>query len=313
VSQPEFTKALSAGYVFLRVDLPAATPAAVALREQNDRLRERYGVTVYPTLLVLAPSGDKLAKIDVTKPTTGESYLAAVIAAVREMHDLIGLPSLPSVDAGGKLAPAPSSKGPFAPVKPTSITSSLLSAGWRGIATVGVGVLVAGVLFWLVWRNWATPQPVPRPAGLAARIADAASGLPTYEEIITWPKDRVRMITLRLAELEGYFAELQPPDSDADILLKRRTLSPIEGIVCCAGANAGVIPVKRIRELFGMMNAEGAKKGWFVAPLGFAAEARTYAEKHQLQLIDGHLLMARLRDIPPVELPNVTRNPWTRE
>lgn len=82
--------------------------------------------------------------------------------------------------------------------------------------------------------------------------------------------------------------------------------------MCCAGGNAGVIPAKRIRELVGLLTADGVKQGWFIAPMGFAAEARAYAEKHGVKLIDCQRLVGLLHELPPVAIPSVTRQPWAR-
>src|SRR5262245_8547098 len=56
--QTEFLHAFMGDFVFLRLDFPTHAPQPAEVREQNTRLRARYGVTVYPTLLVLSPAGE---------------------------------------------------------------------------------------------------------------------------------------------------------------------------------------------------------------------------------------------------------------
>lgn len=312
-SQPEFSRALGAGYVFLRVDLPAHNADQATSHASNYKLRERLGVTVYPALLVLAETGEKLAKIELARPRNGEGYVGRVVASVREMHDLLGLPPLPRAAGETESASAMTMNRPAAAVTPEQVTLRLLSAGWGVISAVGTGLFAMAFLFWLLWRNWARNEPARPPVTtIAHRISEAASGLPTYDEIVKWPKERVVVVAAGLGESEGYMAEFQRPGSDKEIVFKKIGEPGAQGYVCCAGANAGVITVKRIRELIGMLTADGVRTGWFVAPLGFAAEARAYAEKHGLKLIDGHRLVALLHELPPVAVPSVTRQPWAR-
>lgn len=305
---PEFLSTFGDAYVFLQVDFPNRIPVALTVREQNVRLRERYGVTVYPTLLLIAATGEKMAVIDLTKPRSGENYRAHIIAAVREAHDLLGQKPLAASSAEPSLA-----SRPVTPVAPTVVTSGLLAAGWHILTAAGTGILIGAGLLWLLWRNWSTPSPPARPASIADRISEAASGLPTYAEIITWPKDRVIAIATGLAEAGGYVTEIPPDSDDKDIVFKLPGDARTHGVICCAGGNEGVITVKRVRELFGTVTVDGLQHGWFVAPMGFAADARAYADHHKVRLIDGHSLLASLRDLPPVNISAVvTREPWSR-
>lgn len=308
--QGDFVAAFQARYVLLRVDL---TDHNASLREPNALLRERHGVTVYPTLLILSPTGENLAKLDLSRPAAGESYSARVIAAVREMNDLLGLPPLPA--AANAIAPAPAATAhrPVRAVTPGQMTTSLLSAGWGIITAVGTGLVITVTLLWLVWRNGSRSGVERRPVGMAERISEAASGIPTLPEIMTWPKERVAVIAAGLAESEGYLTELAGEDdgSGCDLRLRKLGEPGVQGLVCCAGAKAGVVTAKRVRELFGLMAAEGAPFGWFVSPMGFSAEARIFADEHRIRLSDGHRLLAQLHELPPVALPKVVaRTPW---
>jgi hypothetical protein len=308
--QGDFVAAFQARYVLLRVEL---TDHNSSIRDPNTLLRERLGVTVYPTLLILSTAGENLAKLDLARPAAAEAYSARVIASVREMHDLLGFAPLPAETASVASTPATTAHRPVRAVTPGQVTTSLLSAGNGILSAIGSGLVFAVVLLWLLWRRSSRPGPERRSAGMAERISEAASGVPTLPEIMAWPKERVAVIAAGLAESEGYLTEIdgEGAGGGSDIRLRKLGEPGVQGLVCCAGAKVGVVTAKRVRELQGQMAAEGATFGWFVAPMGFSAEARRFADEHRIRLSDGHRLLAQLHELPPVVLPKVvTRTPW---
>lgn len=308
--QGDLVAAFRARYVLLRVELADHNSS---FRDPNALLRERLGVTVYPTLLILSSTGENLAKLDLSRPPAVETYSARVIAAVREMNDLLGFSSLPVETAALAPAPATTSHRPTRAVTPGQMATSLLSAGWGIVTAAGTGLVVMVTLLWLVWRNWSRSGTAGRPAGMAERISEAASGIPTLPEIMTWSRERVAVVAAGLAESEGYLTELNPEGGgdDCDLRLRKLAEPGVQGLVCCVGAKGGLVTAKQVRELFGMMTAEGAPFGWFVAPLGFSIEARIFADEHRIRLSDGQRLLAQLHELPPVALPKVvTRTPW---
>jgi len=306
----DFVATFQSRYVLLRVDLPDhnGTP-----RDPHARLREKLGVTVYPTLLILSAAGESLAKIDLSRPPAAESYVAHVIAAVREMHDLLGFAPLAPVPGVMAAIPASTTHRPVRAVTPGQVADSLLSAGWGIVSAVGTGLVVMITLLWLLWRKGSRPRTPSRRIGMAQRISEAASGIPTLAEITHWPKERVVVVAAGLAESEGFLTELRAEvaNDEADIRLRKPGEPDVQGLICCLGAKTGLVTAKRVRELFGLMTVEGVSQGWFVAPLGFSAEARVFAERHRIRLYDGPRLLAQLHELPPVELPKVvTRAPW---
>ncbi len=62
----------------------------------------------------------------------------------------------------------------------------------------------------------------------------------------------------------------------------------------------GMVGIKPIRELFGVMAHESAGKGIFMATSGFTAEARQFAAEHKdkLFLIDGEKFLSMLAKLP---------------
>ncbi len=303
---PDFVNAFTGEFVFLRLEFATRTAIAPELREQNNRLRERFGVTTYPSVLVLSAAGNVVGVVDLVKPQAGDTYRARVIAAVREVRDLLALRP-PESEPDPALAATPAAtESPARPAATASAVTAGLSAARRLVTSaLGLGVAIAAVLFWLVWRNWkGRAVPVPK-FSMAARISDAASGIPTAAELAEWPKDRICALLAGLAESDGYRAQMQPAGSDTDLVLKRGADARPRVLVCCVAGRAGLVPAKRLRELFGSLTAEGVETGWFVAPAGFSHDARAYAAERQLVLIDAERLLAQLRDLPPLVLPKV--------
>lgn len=312
---PDFVNAFTGDYIFLRLDFASRTPLPAELREQNAQLRARYEVTVYPTLLVLSPAGTLLARIDLTKQQAGNSYRNRVIAAVREARDALAArppppdpPPAAPVKAGPRPAGAPVAATTGARPAAQSFMSSALTASLysaRGLIMIAVsaGAVVAAFLLWLVWRKRALPSAAAA-SSMADRISNAASGLPTLAEIAAWPKERVQAVVAGLAETDGYVVD-DRTGSDADLALNRPGESHPRVLVVCAAGSSGVVPAKRVRELFGTMTAEGVDVGWWVAPAGFSSEARAFANEHQLLLFDADRLLAQIGSLPPLLVTKV--------
>ena len=106
-------------------------------------------------------------------------------------------------------------------------------------------------------------------------------------------------------EVEGYQAEIAPAGSDKDIVLRRVGGGRGQVLILCAGCEVGEVSLKPVREFFATMTLEGVDTGWYVAPAGFTAEAKSFAAQHKIQLIDGPGLTNQLRDLPPLVLPKV--------
>lgn len=307
---PEFQTAFAADFVFLRLDYTTRVQLPAELREQNAKLRERYGVTAYPTLLVLRDNGEPLGAVDLQKEQPGDSYRARMIAAVAEARDLLKprpapapaavpvAPAAPAPVEAAKPAAAPAA----APADP-AVMSSLYSARWLLTGGVVAGLAVSGLLFWLVWRNRAAPPATPR-AAISERISDAASGLPTEEDLKVWPRAKLARLIGAMAETDGYQG-LPRQGGDVDLALKRTGENRVRVLVACAEPGRGQVGAKAVRELFASLTAEGVSVGWFVAPGGFGPDARAYGNEHGLLLIDGPKLQAMLRDLPPLLVTKV--------
>ncbi|MBI5692363.1 MAG: restriction endonuclease [Verrucomicrobia bacterium] len=313
-NHPDFVGQFTADFVFLRLDYSSRTPPPPAIREQNQQLRERYGVTTYPTLLVVEPDGDLLATVDLLKPVPGETYRDRVIAAVAETRESLKTrpPSPPKVpepvppagaEAAGPAVARPAPTGGAA--EAVEVTSSLFAARWALVVGLLAGLAGIGGLLWYVWHRGVLPKGGRPEQEMKQRISDAASGLPTPAEMNDWPRARVATLVAAYLEADGYRVELVRPAIDKDIALRREGAETPQVLVRCAGSEQGVVSVKLVRELLGTLAAEGVETGWVVAPAGFAREARTFAAQHGLRLIDAAELIERLRDLPPLLLPKI--------
>lgn len=304
---PEFVNAFRARYVMLHVDFPVRSSQPPEMVEQNEKLRSRYGVHDYPALLILSATGEKLGEVAIADAAPGNAFRGRLLAAVTAAHPLpepTAAAPTPAPAPGPVVAPPPTEIH----VAPAEVTSGLTMARWLVASALIVGILVAAVMLfvlWLVLRKFNKPAALTQQSSMASRIDHAASGLPTHEEIAAWPKDTLCRVITRLAEREGFVVEPQRRGSDKDLLLKRPGNPLPEVIVCCVTGSAGVIPTRKIREMVGMLAADDVQAGWFIAPMGFSLDACTYAEQHNIRLIDGAGVLEQLSDLPTFALPKV--------
>lgn len=315
---PDFINAFTGDFVFLKLDYPRGNPVPVKISDELLELRDRYQVTTYPTLLILSPAGDEVARVDLTKSPAGLSFRERVIAAVRDTRDSVpplprrnGEPESSSQSAAGEAVatasqsatpPTPgSASAGAAPVSPTA--PAMMNAG-----SLIFAALVAGgafVLFFL-WRLWRQPR-VGRSGEVVEftdRIEAAADGMPSAAEMASWSKERLAGVVAALAEFDDYKTKARPAGSDVDLELRRRDDVSPRVLVACS-AQPAPVATKRLRELFATMTAEGVALGWYVSPSGFAPDAEAYAQAHGISLLTAGTLHNLMRDVPPVSLPRV--------
>lgn len=301
---PGFLETFSADHVLLHVDLSGRTALPQDVLDRHASLCVTLEVKAFPALLLLSPAGAPLGRLDLTQAPAEGDYRAWVIAGVIALEDKLAQAAV--------VASKPAPKRPAAAAKSDNVSakSSALFTWLFSTRAVLAGALVLGlatalVLLWLVWRNWAAkPQPTVE-GEMTQRISDAASGLPSQQELLAWPRARLARLVAAYMESEGYQAELTPAGSDKDIVLRRAGAGPGQVIIVCAGSESGEVALKPVRELLATMTLEGVDSGWYIAPAGFSAEAKNFAAQHKIQLIDGPTLVGQLRDIPPLIMPKV--------
>lgn len=72
-SSPEFAKVVGNDFIFVEVDFPMNTQLPSAEAQQNATLKQKYGVTGYPTVIVLSPSENFIAETGY-RPGGGQAY-----------------------------------------------------------------------------------------------------------------------------------------------------------------------------------------------------------------------------------------------
>ena len=312
-SHPDFINAFTGDFVFLKLDFPTRAPVVPEQLDKNNRLRERLGVTAYPTLLVLSQEGNVVAQVDLVNPPAGDSYRDRVIAAVRRTRDALvaaGTPTPPAAAAESETKSPDEVPAPLPP-PPPGVVSSLGKASAIVFGGIAAGLLLAAVGWWFIWRERRAVQKGDHRAatGLAERISDAASGLPSVAEMAGWPKGKLRAVVAGLAEADGYGVTTRPVGGEADIELTRpRAAKPSVLVVCIAG-DAGIVSARRVRELLGTMTAEGMDEGRVVSTVGFAKDAVEFARQHKILLIDNTRLLEELRALPPLLQSKVLLRP----
>lgn len=119
----------------------------------------------------------------------------------------------------------------------------------------------------------------------------------------TLPKRTLGQMTWQEFELataeafrgQGYAVELQgggAPDGGIDLVLER---DDERYLVQCKHWRANRVGVPIIRELYGIMAAEGIASGFVVTSGSFTRQARRFAAGREIELIDGNRLTAMLR------------------
>lgn len=72
-SSPEFAQMVGNDFIFVDVDFPMNKKLPQQLQEQNNRLKHQYGVTGYPTVIILGPNGNFIAETGY-RPGGGKAY-----------------------------------------------------------------------------------------------------------------------------------------------------------------------------------------------------------------------------------------------
>lgn len=306
--QSEFISAFTGEYVLLWLDFPTRSTQPADIAEQNQRLRERYGVITYPAVLLIGADGELKRTVDLSTPRPGQTYRERMIAAVRDSRVLPGLPKLPKAE----LSPLQKAVEASSEGKSTTagvVKTTLARAQALVLNGVTMGVVVAILLGWAVWK-WSPKFRGAVRSDLSARMAEAGSGLPSSAEMAAWPRDKLRGLVAGLAETNDYVV-LPGDGGDVDMRLRRqRESKPCILVHCiCGGPKLPPAPVKRVRQVLGAMTMEEVATGWVVAPLGFTDESKVFAQKNNIVLLDGAQLRAQLSDLPPLLLPKVMNRP----
>jgi restriction system protein len=105
---------------------------------------------------------------------------------------------------------------------------------------------------------------------------------------------------------QGYKVEETQTGPDGGIDLRLRKDGELT-LVQCKHWRTQRVGVKPVRELYGVMVDAGAHAGIFVASGTYTPDAHAFAEGKRLELVDGRMLEALIRDVStPLERPPTT-------
>lgn len=277
----DFVTAVLGDFVLLQLDYPTHTPQPKDLREQNAQLRARYGVTAYPTLLLLSASGERLAKIELAKLNGSAQVAAAITEAVKQLNQ----PGANSAGGGEGVKTGPKKGGNPDEKEPEEDFLRLMLLG---------GAVVLSTAIWLLMRR-------QRRVDEAEEMAVTGEGqMATPADIAGWTPERLRDVCAAVFEMDGYRVQLRPAASGAELGLLRGDSKMTLVLVQCLSGRVGLATGKFVRELLGTMVSEGVAQGWVVSPGGFTAEARKFAGEHGIMLIGSEELLQRLGALPPM-------------
>lgn len=136
-------------------------------------------------------------------------------------------------------------------------------------------------------------------------------GLPGYLQPTakpSWDLDLLRSLDWKVFEdlcanylrETGFKCELTPlgADGGVDIWVYSKEHHTKLAAVQCKAWNTWQVGVKPVRELYGVMAAQGIPHGMFVTTGVFTNEAKAFASGKNLKLIDGAAMLFKIRDLP---------------
>ncbi|MEN3158532.1 restriction endonuclease [Alkalimonas sp. NCh-2] len=121
------------------------------------------------------------------------------------------------------------------------------------------------------------------------------SSVPATEplSLISWRE--FEMLVGQYFQEKGYRVHETGGAADGGVDLRLTASDYNTYLVQCKHWKAGKVPVNVVRELFGVMTAENAQGGFVVTSGQFTAEAQNFADKTNIKLIDGKLLVGSMK------------------
>ncbi|UYV13785.1 MAG: restriction endonuclease [Phycisphaera sp.] len=171
----------------------------------------------------------------------------------------------------------------------------------RSVVPMIGAVFAMGIL--IVWGFAMVAKPFDR------KRLDRQRGPETIDNL-TW--QQFELLLAEAMRRRGYAVERSGghgPDGGVDLRLDRHGEKTL---VQCKHWKATRVGVGPVRELRGVVAAEGAQRGMLVASGSFTSEARTFAAASGVELIDGKTLWPMIRavqKVPASDAPSVPTAP----
>ncbi|WP_422462918.1 MULTISPECIES: restriction endonuclease [unclassified Endozoicomonas] len=116
---------------------------------------------------------------------------------------------------------------------------------------------------------------------------------------------RFEELSQRYFQKKGYNARLTGSGADGgvDVILEKTTQEgrSVKVYVQCKAWSYQRIGVKAVRELYGVMAADGVPVGVFITASDFTEDAQAFAKGKKLQLISGNRLLTLISQLPEVQ------------
>ena len=89
------------GLVLLYVDFPRGKEQSQALKEQNEKLSEQYGIGGFPTYVILGPDGKQLGRLGADRDVTPQAFIDQVkdVLIVQDLEKLLSADDLAAYKA----------------------------------------------------------------------------------------------------------------------------------------------------------------------------------------------------------------------
>lgn len=170
-------------------------------------------------------------------------------------------------------------------------------------------LFVAGISFMRRKPEPAAPRSNPSPMRMPLNDGSGRYQAMTSAQPSEWSPALLRSLEWKRFEMvcAEYFRMLgkrvetvsHGPDGGIDARIYARDSDVMKFAIQCKAWD-GLVDVKPIRELFGVMAHESAGKGIFMATSGFTSSARQFAAEHgdKLFLIDGEKFLSMLMKLP---------------
>jgi hypothetical protein len=166
-----------------------------------------------------------------------------------------------------------------------------------------VGLALAALAAWLQGRRDGAGGPLRAIEPLSSELTWVA---PTKVDVTRWSVELLKRLEWRRFEtlLAAYFealefrAETAPGSAVALKLFSEGATTP-SILVACQAWNVYSVGIRPVRELVEAMRAQGVGEGAFVTSARFTPEAQALAGKHNVMLIDGADLAAKIESLAP--------------
>lgn len=171
-------------------------------------------------------------------------------------------------------------------VNPGQIGAAITQSVWKAFAAVGQYLLPMACIFAAIFSLVGQAKRRRLAANVTHSPALDALNEMTWREFEMLVGEAFRLQGYQVVELGG-----DGPDGGVDLVLRKERE---KFLVQCKQWKATRVGVQVVRELFGVMAAEGAAGGFVVTSGTFTAEATAFAEGRNVKLLDGPALRGLL-------------------